>query len=739
MAVVQISRIQIRRGKSLSGTGLPQLASGELAWSLDTQELYIGNGSVAEGSPAVGNTKILTERDLTAQGNLLNLIQHIYKVDDPAIQTGPTSNSPILRQTQDRLDDRVTAADFGAKADSSTDDTAALQRAIDQLFLNPTTAASADTADGTLARVVLELGPGIYKTSETLYIPSYATIIGAGPNKTIIQYEGTGTAVQFINDDSTIGNPSTIGNTLGNTQPRFITIKNLSFVCNTNDQTALQLDAVRDSLFENIIISGNWAEVYNVDSKGMTLNAVSALVTCTNNIFRNISVSGFSYGIWAKQDILNNTFEDCRFYDLRQGVYLGEGADGTTVGEQYGPRETQFIACKFEDIKRQGLVVERGTGNSTRDCKFTNVGNNGAGVYFPEYPQIYFNSVGNSSDNDQSDRQEFLVSKAFTVDIELNQPITATKGSLVKQNVTNIQGTLKEDYDGATTITVVTQYLTPFTTFNSLVIGNVYNPGDQTQVEILSASTVTDAFQVAPSTQTTYMLVGAAITFNGTPGGVVQGTTYYIKEIIDSTHFTIANTYLDAVDSGASPRPLSTYTYSGGPVIYGSYDPIVTPTNVGDLTMVPYIPEITGEVSYSSYGTKKSLIGYMPSWSLVSVLPVPTGINGNPSKSVGYNINYKYKSYANEFTRTGTLSFVVDVDKSATLHSTQVQLSDDYSVIGISQDDALKLEFSVILLNQYGDELSGLSDIPSSIALRFKQTLVDEALSELTYSYRATH
>ena len=95
MAVVQISRIQIRRGKSLSGTGLPQLASGELAWSLDTQELYIGNGSVAEGSPAVGNTKILTERDLTVQGNLLNLIQHIYKSNDPAIQTGPTSNDPI--------------------------------------------------------------------------------------------------------------------------------------------------------------------------------------------------------------------------------------------------------------------------------------------------------------------------------------------------------------------------------------------------------------------------------------------------------------------------------------------------------------------------------------------------------------------------------------------------------------------------------------------------------------------
>ena len=61
MAVVQISRIQIRRGKAQSGTGIPQLASGELAWSIDTAELFIGNGSLAEGAPTVGNTEVLTE------------------------------------------------------------------------------------------------------------------------------------------------------------------------------------------------------------------------------------------------------------------------------------------------------------------------------------------------------------------------------------------------------------------------------------------------------------------------------------------------------------------------------------------------------------------------------------------------------------------------------------------------------------------------------------------------------
>jgi hypothetical protein len=57
MPIVQISRIQHRRGKL---TDLPQLASGELGWVVDSQRLYIGNGTVADGAPAIGNTEIVT-------------------------------------------------------------------------------------------------------------------------------------------------------------------------------------------------------------------------------------------------------------------------------------------------------------------------------------------------------------------------------------------------------------------------------------------------------------------------------------------------------------------------------------------------------------------------------------------------------------------------------------------------------------------------------------------------------
>ena len=62
MAIVQISRITQRKGLQ---EDLPQLASGEFGWSIDTQRLYIGNGALTEGAPQEGNTEIVTSgRDI---------------------------------------------------------------------------------------------------------------------------------------------------------------------------------------------------------------------------------------------------------------------------------------------------------------------------------------------------------------------------------------------------------------------------------------------------------------------------------------------------------------------------------------------------------------------------------------------------------------------------------------------------------------------------------------------------
>jgi Major tropism determinant N-terminal domain len=88
MAITQISQIQVRRGLNQD---LPQLATGELAWSTDTQQLYIGNGSIGapDYAPLPGLTEILTQysilnftNELTAnvlilQGNVVSLQNQI--------------------------------------------------------------------------------------------------------------------------------------------------------------------------------------------------------------------------------------------------------------------------------------------------------------------------------------------------------------------------------------------------------------------------------------------------------------------------------------------------------------------------------------------------------------------------------------------------------------------------------------------------------------------------------------
>jgi len=397
MAVVQISRIQQRRGKKNDNTGLPQLASAEFAWCVDTQELFIGNGSVAEGSPYVGNTKILTEHD-----DLLSLIsRYQFAKDNTAIQTGVDASHPVQHTIQQVLDQFTTSQAFGIIGDGVTDDTVAIQRAIDQLFLNPTTQGLSST------RVILQFAAGTYKITDTLYIPSYATIVGAGKEKTIFSFTGSNTMVRFVNDTSTLLTRSTYTTSTYNNQPKFINISGISFTTTSNSQPGWQFDVVRDSKFTDIIIKGAWsANVPNANSIGINLTAVSAIVTCERNIFNNIEISGFSYGIWATLDINSNKFDDMFLHDLYQGAVFGFGADLASPGQLYGPRNVIIQRSYFQTILRQGIYVVHGTGNTSFENRFVNVGGGGGGNSQSKYAHIDFQDIGNASISDRFDRED---------------------------------------------------------------------------------------------------------------------------------------------------------------------------------------------------------------------------------------------------------------------------------------------------------------------------------------------
>lgn len=63
MAVTEVAKIQVRSGLY---ENLPALDTGEFGWCVDTQQLFIGKGTLAEGAPETGVTEILTEYSIAS-------------------------------------------------------------------------------------------------------------------------------------------------------------------------------------------------------------------------------------------------------------------------------------------------------------------------------------------------------------------------------------------------------------------------------------------------------------------------------------------------------------------------------------------------------------------------------------------------------------------------------------------------------------------------------------------------
>ena len=407
MAVVQISRIQIRRGKKNAGTGLPQLASGEFGWAVDSQELYIGNGSVAEGAPYVGNTKLLSEND-----DIFSFADNYsYKKQAGNVVTGINANNPVIRSLQDRLDDIVSIRSFGATGDGS-DQTVQIQRAIDQLFLNPASKGSERS------RTVLHIEPGVYTISDTIYIPPHANIHGAGKDKTVFNITANSAGFETVNDNSLVGSPANDSTSDFNNQARYIELVGATLNI-TTDYPALLLTSCRNSIFKDLRIKGNFAngDSTGVDSTpvgvmdfqtGIQLNALSTPTTSKDNLFINVDIENLDYGIVSKYDISNNQWSRCLLRNLGYGVMFGNGTSLAVSGQFTGPMHNTFSNCEFRDIDRNAIRIENGKFNTSEFNRFFSIGNDGGLESNATYSVINFFNVGNSSVNDYFSRTEDL-------------------------------------------------------------------------------------------------------------------------------------------------------------------------------------------------------------------------------------------------------------------------------------------------------------------------------------------
>jgi len=418
VAVVSISRIQIRRGRKNEGSGLPQLASGELGWAVDAQELWIGNGAVSEGSPYVGNSRLLSEHD-----NLFEYAKtYAYKSTSNNYQTGTSVNTPIQRTLQQRLDDTVSIRTFGANGDG-LDQTIAIQRALDQLYLNAATKLTAPS------RVVLSLEAGNYLISSPIRIPPFASIQGAGMDKTIINCTSTtGMAFTTVNDMSQPGSYALDATSTTLNQPREISISDLTI--QIAQQGALNLVSCKNSNFTNIKLKGPWTS--NSDSlvtTGILIQSLSTSVNCTGNKFNNIRFEGFTTAIKCDYDIKNNSWTDCDFDTCFKGIDFGGGTVLGTSGMLTGPVNNSIENSTFNDISQQAITIETGTDNRTIRNKFFDCGNSMGSSATAQYSIIKFDSYKNQSEGDWFKRTEEL---GYNPTYQVGQPyIPEIEGNVV--------------------------------------------------------------------------------------------------------------------------------------------------------------------------------------------------------------------------------------------------------------------------------------------------------------------
>jgi hypothetical protein len=346
MPIVQISRIQHRRGKN---TDLPQLAAGELGWSIDQQKLYIGNGTVADGAPAVGNTEIMT----AGSSAFTTALTHTYKgylVDSTPIVTGASGD--VSRTLQAVLDDSVSVKDFGAKGDDSTADVVAIQRAIDELY--------ADTdKDDARARRTLFFPAGTYKINASLTIPPFAHLVGEGPDKTIIKNSASAPALVTKDDEGQVyGN---IGDSSATT-PTQIQISNMT-IRTTVAYGGLSIDNATKVFVNNVKFQGTFVSggTDASTSKGVTVRSTTALPSAYI-VFDQCQFTGFARLVDISYDVTNVRFTNCDFSTAYYGALLGAEMDGSTNGLTKGPRDIQFTGSSWSTIGQQAIWVKPAAG-----------------------------------------------------------------------------------------------------------------------------------------------------------------------------------------------------------------------------------------------------------------------------------------------------------------------------------------------------------------------------------------
>jgi len=460
VAIVQISRITQRKGLAID---LPSpLAGAELGWATDTRRLYIGNGTLQEGAPVVGNTEVLTEfSDILSYAT-----EYTYQGESAgyAVQTGTSASTPVSQSLQSRLDSMAIITDFGATGNGVTDVTANINNALYQLYCREI---------NSQIRRSLYFPAGTYIISDTLNIPPYCNLYGDGPESTIISFYvqtwtstvayasgvlvkngssyyrsaaavPTGTAISdtlywtattlpsyvFRTADSLQQTGVNIGSN-GASQPGFFEISKMKFTTNMVHD-GCYIEAAQDCAFESVNVSGPETAGSLItpvsDTACVRFNTTDSYV-CSNIEWNHGSFSSMVWGINTDEPIEGVTISNCSFDTLYQGVYLGNSS-----APAVGPTGFRVVQNNFDNIYAEGISIVNVGMNCSAYNAFYDVGNHFLGTANPSTPVIDINGTNNVSVGDMFERTTQYSDGVIHPRIKLNNLNGITMG----MNVSNI-------------------------------------------------------------------------------------------------------------------------------------------------------------------------------------------------------------------------------------------------------------------------------------------------------------
>lgn len=355
-----------------------------------------------------------------------------------------TGTGAINRAINLKFAESVSVKDFGAVGDGLTDDTSAVQAAINY----------AQTS-----KLQLNIPNGTYKTTSTLTITTdNVSIVGNG--LATIRYYGTGTALL-------IGvAPNVNGTFIYNTR-----IENLNIEVDDTTSVIMQVWHSNGGYFKNMYLYGN----RGASNKGLWVNG--GIYT----IYEQINIVGYgqtndgtnylNYGLFAGLGYLNDsitttTFRKCYFHYCDIGVHMLYSVayedcifEANTIGTDLvgGAGTAIFNRCWWEANTRAGQLDK--TITTFNDCLFNTYANiqmfsTGGGVQAVSFKDCKFTGAGATLQlfNDPATNNIFSASVTNGL-VSLDRPKIENAGFLIgssynssTSNLINVESMRKETY-----------------------------------------------------------------------------------------------------------------------------------------------------------------------------------------------------------------------------------------------------------------------------------------------------